>query len=76
MSDTTAKFIVEMVFLLGLIGVFWRPDVILGGAEKKALNWRMRLILKPFPEESHSLVLRIIAGLGITLLVCSWFLRP
>jgi len=73
MSDQTAKFVFETVFLLALIGVFVRPQVILGGAEKKALNWRMRLILKPFPEDKHPAVLRTIAAIGVIMLILTWF---
>ena len=73
MSDQTAKFVFETVFLLLLIGVFIWPQIILGGAEKKALNWRMRLILKPFPEERHPMALRAIAAFGVIRLVLIWF---
>jgi hypothetical protein len=66
MSDAQASYLLGSLFLVsGICNLLW-PQWLLGRLKKKGFgSWRMRMILAPFPEKNHPIVLRAIAVLSL-----------
>lgn len=73
MTDAQAAALLASLFLVaGLVSLFW-PEWLLSRVNRKgAGTWRMRVILAPFPEKHHRIVVRVVGAISLLVAVIAF----
>ena len=70
MTNAQAATLLASLFLIaGLVSLIWPQWMVSRANRKGAGTWRMRVILAPFPEKHHLLVVRVIGAISLLVAV-------